>query len=105
MMGIQAMLTATKMTTKDRPTMRSSVSEGLLLNRVQTSIVKMVEDELNIEVREDMRAAIMTASMRPLRPEGIRSSTSLMYAMLVQPDSEPHFLRHSAGLEQATSLR
>ncbi len=32
------------------------------------SMVKMVEAELKTEVREDMRAAIMTASIRPLSP-------------------------------------
>ena len=68
MMGIQAMLTATKKMTKVLPTMRSSVSEGLALTLVQMSIVKMVEDELKIEVREDIRAAIITASIRPRAP-------------------------------------
>jgi len=38
---------------------------------VQMSIVKMVEAELKTEVREDMRAAIMTANIRPLRPVNI----------------------------------
>ena len=77
MMGIQAILMATKRMTKDRPTTRSSVSEGFLLNLVQTSMVKMVEDELKMEVRDDMRAAIITANMRPFSPGGMSSSTSL----------------------------
>ena len=68
MMGIQAMLMATKNTTKVRPTMRSSVSEGFLLKRVQMSMVKIVEDELKMEVREDIKAAIITASINPLAP-------------------------------------
>ena len=105
MMGIQAILMATKIMTKDRPTTRSSVSEGFLLNLVQTSMVKMVEEELKIDVRDDMRAAIITASMRPFRPGGMSSRTSLTYAIFVQPDSELQIFMHSAGLEQATSLR
>ena len=102
MMGIQAILMATKRMTKERPRTRSSVSEGFLLNLVQTSMVKMVEEELKIEVRDDIRAAIITASMRPFRPGGISSSTSLTYAMFVQPDSELQIFMHSTGLEQAT---
>ena len=102
MMGIQAILMATKRMTKDRPTTRSSVSEGLFLNLVQTSMVKIVEEELKIDVRDDIRAAIITANMRPFRPDGISSSTSLTYAMFVQPDSELQIFMHSTGLEQAT---
>jgi hypothetical protein len=52
------------------------------------SMVKIVEDELKIEVSDDMRAAIMTANIRPLRPSGIFSFTSMMKATLVQPDLE-----------------
>ena len=68
MMGIQAMLIATKNNTKVLPTMSSSVSEGFLLNLVQISMVKMVEEELKMEVREDISAAIITANIRPLAP-------------------------------------
>ena len=68
MIGIQAMLMATRKMTKVLPTTRSSVSEGLFLTLVQMSIVKMVDDELKIEVREDIRAAIITASIRPRAP-------------------------------------
>ena len=68
MMGIQAMLIATRNNTKVLPTMSSSVSEGFLLNLVQISMVKMVEEELKMEVREDIRAAIITANIRPLAP-------------------------------------
>ena len=50
------------------------------------SMVKMAELELKMEVREDMRAASMTASKRPLSPTGRVSFTNLMKAMLVQPD-------------------
>lgn len=63
------MLTATRKMTNVLPTTNSSVSDGLLLIRVQMSIVKIVEDELNIEVKEDIRAAIITASISPRAPE------------------------------------
>ena len=62
------MLIATRNNTKVLPTMSSSVSEGFLLNLVQISMVKMVEEELKMEVREDIRAAIITANIRPLAP-------------------------------------
>lgn len=63
--------------TKVRPTMISSISDGFLvchlpsnffLTSVHMSMVKMVEAELKTEVREDIRAAIITASIRPLKP-------------------------------------
>ena len=62
------MLTATRKMTKVLPTTSSSVSEGLFLTLVQMSMVKIVEEELKIEVREDMSAAIITASIRPRAP-------------------------------------
>ena len=84
-MGTQAMLTSRRTRTKVRPTSNNSVSEGVLRNLgpeagerdnqsylVHMSMVKMVEAELKTEVREDMRAAIITASIRPLRPLGRR---------------------------------
>ena len=67
------MLTATRKMTKVLPTTSSSVSEGLFLTLVQMSRVKMVEDELKIEVSEDMRAAIITASIRPRAPVSTNS--------------------------------
>ena len=62
------MLIATKNNTKVLPTMSSSVSEGFLLNLVQISMVKMVEEELKMEVREDIKAANITAIIAPLIP-------------------------------------
>ena len=59
------------------PTIISSMSEAFLRIRLQISMVKIVEDELKMEVREDMRAAIMTASMTPRAPVGISLSTSV----------------------------
>ena len=40
------------------------------------SIVKMVELELNIDVNDDISAAIITASMMPLNPIWRNISTS-----------------------------
>ena len=49
-------------------------------------MVKMVEDELKIDVKEDISAAIMTASISPRSPAGIFSLTNIMNAIFVQPD-------------------
>ena len=63
------------------PTINSSVSDALALNLVQISIVNIVDAELNTEVREDMRVAIMTANIRPLNPviQGNISSTTALF--------------------------
>ena len=45
-----------------------------------------MEDELKIDVRDDIRAANMTANISPLTPAGNNSFTSLAKAILVQPD-------------------
>jgi len=58
--------------------------------------------ELKIEVNEDMSAAIITASIRPLAPIGIRSITNLGYAMLEQPLGLPQISIHSSGVLQPT---
>lgn len=68
--------TATSNTTEIRPTIIISVSEGLprlhagprVRIRCHMSTVTMVEVELKTEVREDIRAAIITASISPLKP-------------------------------------
>ena len=49
-------------------------------------MVKMVEDELKMDVREDIKAESMTANMRPLNPTGRSSLTNLTKAKLVHPD-------------------
>ncbi len=46
----------------------SSRSEAFFLMSFQMSMVKMVEAELKMEVREDIRAASITASIRPFTP-------------------------------------
>lgn len=52
------------------PTTMSSLSDACRLMRSQMSIVKRVLLLLNIEVRDDMRAAIITAIIRPRIPAG-----------------------------------
>ena len=47
----------------------SSISVAFVRMSVQMSIVKMVELELKMEVNEDIKADIITASMRPRAPE------------------------------------
>ena len=54
---------------KIRPTMTVSRSVVLGLIRFQMSRVKMALVLLNMEVREDMRAARRAANIKPRRPE------------------------------------
>ena len=53
------------------------------------SIVKMVELELKMEVKEDIKAANITAIINPLIPSGIKFMTKLINAELLQPLSLP----------------
>ena len=62
----------------------SSASEAFFLILLQMSIVKMVLLLLKMEVREEMRADIMTANIKPRSPSGIRRSTNVGKAMLEQ---------------------
>ena len=57
----------------------SSTSDAFFLMSFQMSIVKMVDAELKIEVREDISAASITASMRPRMPINIRRDVLKMY--------------------------
>lgn len=57
------------------PTIMSSHSEARDLKLLHMSMVKMVLALLKIEVREDMRAAIITAIIRPLSPGQLRKHT------------------------------
>ena len=66
------------------------------------SMVNMVDEELKMEVREDMRAASMTAIMAPRIPAGISSVTSFTKAMLLQLDFDWQMARQASGLAQAT---
>lgn len=84
MTGIQTTLMPTMAVTKILATTTSSTSDGgaesippsrprflhILRRWSQTSMVKMVEAELNTEVSEDMSAAIITASISPRTPFG-----------------------------------
>ncbi len=83
------------------PTIMSSTSEAFFLILLQMSMVKSVLLELKMEVREEMRADIMTASIRPRRPSGMRRSTSVGNAMLEQL-SWPQFSWQTAGSAQPT---
>ena len=65
------MLMTMRARTAIRPTSMSSMSEAFLRTLFHTSMVKMVEMELKTEVREEMRADIITASIRPRTPAGI----------------------------------
>ena len=58
-------------------------------------MVKMVEEELKMLVREDIRAASITANIIPRAPVGISSVTSLTKAMFVQPLRLWQILSHS----------
>ncbi len=64
MTGIHKIDMTTKMTTKTRPTTISSTSVEFFLIRFHMSIVKMTEQELKTDVREDMSAAIITATYK-----------------------------------------
>lgn len=68
MTGIHMMEITTMISTKARPTIRSSTSVACLRILVQMSMVKMVEEELKMEVREDIRAANITANINPDNP-------------------------------------
>ena len=49
-------------------------------------MVKMVDEELKMDVNEDIRAANMTANIMPLTPLGSKLFTNFTKAMFVQPD-------------------
>jgi len=52
-------------TTNSLPTIISSISLAFFRILLQMSIVKIVELELKMDVKDDMRAEIITASIRP----------------------------------------
>lgn len=68
--------TTTKTNTKSLPTIISSQSLDFGLMRLQMSMVNMALLELNIDVNEDIKAAIITANINPLAPGGINSMTN-----------------------------
>ncbi len=55
-----------------------------------------------MDVREDITADNITATIRPRAATGSRLSTSSGKAMLVQPVDEPQCSIHSSGSAQAT---
>ena len=72
--GIQRIEMTTKNTTNTRPTTISSMSLALGLTRFHKSIVNITEQELKTLVSEDIKAAIITATMRPRAPAKIINS-------------------------------
>lgn len=50
------------------PTIISSRSDAFFLMSFQISIVKIVDAELKMEVNEDIKAANITANIKPRRP-------------------------------------
>ena len=54
------------------PTSKSSLDDGFEdRKRDHISMVKIVDAELKIDVRDDIRAANITANMMPLKPENL----------------------------------
>ena len=86
MIGIQAKLIATNTKTTNLPTTRSSYSLafGRIIRYIST--VKMVELELKIELRDDVRAANITDMMNPRKPLGTYSITNFTKAKFVHPE-------------------
>lgn len=66
-------------------------------------MVKRVELLLNMEVREDMRADIMTEIIRPRAKLGMSFMTSSGYARSVQPLALSHAAKQSASFAQPTT--
>ena len=71
------------------PTTRGSHDFWFFLKRAHMSIVNSVLALLKTDVSDDIRADIITASMRPLAPSGSRFTTNLGYALSPQPYSFP----------------
>ena len=63
------------------PTIISSISLAFFLICLQMSMVKIVELLLNMEVREDMRADIITANIKPVIQRNVRSF-EILYDLL-----------------------
>ena len=85
MTGIHAKLIATKTKTTNLPTTSSSFSFVFGRIILYMSTVKMVEVELKIELRDEVRAANITDIINPRRPLGTYSVTNLTKAKLVHP--------------------
>ena len=68
MIGIHPILTVTKTKIDIFATIRSSVSDGFCLILGHKSTVRMIDEELNMEVNDDSKAAIRTAIIKPRAP-------------------------------------
>ena len=65
-------------------------------------MVKTVDAELNIEVKDDINAANMTANIRPRNTIGETFNTKNTKATLEQPLVDSQMALHFSGSEQAT---
>ena len=79
--GIQSNPTTTKQITTTRPTISCSFCDARGLKIFQMSTVKMVLELLKADESDDIRAAIITASIKPTAPEGKISKTNLAKKM------------------------
>ena len=75
--GIQSKPTTTRQITTTRPTISCSLCDARGLKTFQISTVKMVLELLKADESEDMRAAIITANIKPTAPVGRMSKTNL----------------------------
>ena len=82
------------------PTINNSHWGAFERKRCQISIVNIVDEELNIDVSDDINAAIIQASIRPRKPFGINRITINGYAISVQDILFPHISVHESGVEQ-----
>ena len=65
-------------------------------------MVKIVEAELKIDVKEDINAANITANIKPLKIIGHNFKTKNTKDTFEQPDSEPQTSLQLSGSEHAT---
>ena len=79
-------LMTTKTSTKNLPAKSNSFSEALGRIYLYMSMVKIVDEELKIDVKDDIKAANITANIRPRTPTGSKLFTNFTNAIFVQPD-------------------
>ena len=67
------------------------------------SMVKMVDAELKIDVSDDIKAANITANIKPLIPE--KTSLSYIIQLIFLPDAQRLLLRPCCGFGQKEGKR
>ena len=90
--GKKTYLMTTKTSTKSLPAKSSSFSEAFGRTYLYISMVKIVDEELKIEVKDDIKAANITANIRPRTPTGSKLFTNFTKAIFVQPDLKIKYL-------------